>query len=549
MTGYTCKYTPVELLIALGAETKILNSEVLDFAAAERLTHTNLCCHAKALLQQCLETAELVLVNCCDSQRRLHDVLKAQGKHNFLHLMTLPHGDEPCARLQFKKELFRLCELYSSRHNSVFDRQKFIAACRKAAPPAMDRPFLAVLGARISSQMLEFLQEKARYPLLDLTCSGNRWLENLPDDIETMDFPELMEWYAGALLRLVPCMRMTDVAGRRVLWENDNLRGIIYHTVKFCDYYGFDYARLKKETKLPILKLESDYTPQSLGQFATRLEAFMESLVPQRVVFHDKKASTGKLFAGIDSGSTTTNIVVLNEKREIVASATVRTGANVERSARAALEKVCSKLDTDPGGFAAIVATGYGRNSIPFADAAVTEITCHARGAYFLNPAVRTIVDIGGQDSKVICLGNCGTVANFVMNDKCAAGTGRFLEMMARTLEMELEELSTAGLAWKHDLTISSMCTVFAESEVVSLIAAGHSTPDIVHGLNKAVAAKTASMVGRAGGRAPFMMTGGVARNTGVVRELEKKLGGKLLIPEAPDLCGALGAALLALEK
>jgi predicted CoA-substrate-specific enzyme activase len=140
-------------------------------------------------------------------------------------------------------------------------------------------------------------------------------------------------------------------------------------------------------------------------------------------------------------------------------------------------------------------------------------------------------------------------VANFVMNDKCAAGTGRFLEMMARTLEMEIGELSTAGLAWKHDLTVSSMCTVFAESEVISLIAAGHSTPDIVHGLNKAVAAKTASMASRAGGRAPYMMTGGVARNTGVVRELEKKLGDKLFIPEAPDLCGALGAALLALEK
>ncbi|NLN07683.1 MAG: 2-hydroxyglutaryl-CoA dehydratase, partial [Firmicutes bacterium] len=484
MIGYTCKYTPLELLIALGAETKLLNSEVLDFAEADCLTHTNLCCHAKAFLQQSPEVEELVLVNCCDAQRRVYDVLKVQGNHKLLHLITLPHDDEPCARRLFQEELLKLCELYGSRHKSSFDRQLFIAACRKAAPPVMNKPFLAVLGARVSSQMLAFLQEKIQFPLLDLTCSGNRWLECLPDDLATMDFAALMEWYAGALLRFVPCMRMTNMAGRRVLWENENLRGVIYHTVKFCDYYGFDYARLKKETNLPILKLESDYTPQALGQFSTRLEAFMESLRPQRTAFPTKKANVKKLYAGIDSGSTTTNMVILNDKREIVASATVRTGASVEKSARAALEEVCSKLKTDLDAFAAIVATGYGRNSVSFfADAAVTEITCHARGAHFLNLNVRTIVDIGGQDSKVICLGKSGAVTNFIMNDKCAAGTGRFLEMMARTLEMDIEELSTAGLAWRHDLTISSMCTVFAESEVISLIAGNHSTPDIVHGL------------------------------------------------------------------
>ena len=270
-----------------------------------------------------------------------------------------------------------------------------------------------------------------------------------------------------------------------------NLRGIIYHTVKFCDYYGFDYARLKKETNLPVLKLESDYTPGARPVFHPP-EAFMESLAP-KVDTVPKKATGKKLYAGIDSGSTTTNMVVLNEKREIVASATVRTGAKVEKSARAALAEVASKLKADLDGFAAIVATGYGRNSISFADAAITEITCHARGAHFLNPGVRTIVDIGGQDSKVICLDSDGKVTNFIMNDK-RRRHGRFLEMMARTLKWILRS-SAAGLVWKHDLTISSMCTVFAESEVISLIAGNHGTPDIVHGLNKAVAAKTASMV------------------------------------------------------
>lgn len=195
------------------------------------------------------------------------------------------------------------------------------------------------------------------------------------------------------------------------------------------------------------------------------------------------------------------------------------------------------------------MATGYGRDNIPFATDTKTEISCHAHGAHYLNPKIRTIVDIGGQDSKVICLDEAGEVSNFIMNDKCAAGTGRFLEMMARSLELDMDQMSTRGLEWKKDLTISSMCSVFAESEVISLIADNHSDNDIVHGLNKSIASKTASMVKRARGEAPFMMTGGVARNSGVVQELESRLGDALFITDAPDLCGALGAARYAWEE
>ena len=179
----------------------------------------------------------------------------------------------------------------------------------------------------------------------------------------------------------------------------------------------------------------------------------------------------------------------------------------------------------------------------------MTDNTCHARGAYHLYPEARAIVDIGGQDSKVICLDESGGVTNFVMNDKCAAGTGRFLELMARTLELSLEEMALVGLHWEQELTISSMCTVFAESEVVSLIADNHSAADIVHGLNQSVAAKTAALASRAGAKGPYMMTGGVARNRGVTEALEARLGAPLWLPPEPDLCGALGAALFALDS
>ena len=384
----------------------------------------------------------------------------------------------------------------------------------------------------------------------NLTCSGLRTLEEPPKEAADFSFEELMDWYAGALLRQTPCMRMTDIAARRTLYENEHIRGIVYNTVKFCDYYGFEYAELKAKSRIPLLKIESDYTVTAPGQLTTRLEAFRESLdltaKPSRTP--EPKPMNKHLFAGIDSGSTTTNMVVLDANETLLAFSIVRTGPRAQMGAQAALEDVCKQLNIKKEDFAAIVATGYGRNNIPFATDTRTEITCHARGAHFLNPAVRTIIDIGGQDSKIINLDETGHVTGFMMNDKCAAGTGRFLEMMARTLELDMAEMSRRGLTWDKELTISSMCTVFAESEVISLIADNHTDSDIIHGLNKSIAGKTAAMAARAKGQPPYMMTGGVARNRGVVQALEEKLGAKLLISENPDLCGALGAALFALH-
>ena len=196
----------------------------------------------------------------------------------------------------------------------------------------------------------------------------------------------------------------------------------------------------------------------------------------------------------------------------------------------------------------ATVTTGYGRSAIQLGDKSITEITCHAKGAFFLDPTIRTIIDIGGQDSKVIRIDETGNVVNFVMNDKCAAGTGRFLELMARTLELSLDEMSAAGLDWKEDIAISSMCTVFAESEVVSLIAQNKRTADIIHGLNEAVAAKTCALCKRLGGEPNYMMTGGVSKNKGVAEAIQRRLGAPLRISNEAQLNGALGAALFAME-
>ena len=254
------------------------------------------------------------------------------------------------------------------------------------------------------------------------------------------------------------------------------------------------------------------------------------------------------LYAGIDSGSTSTDVVIIDRDKNIIAQSILPTGAGAAAGADRALDEALAQAGLSRSDINATVTTGYGRTAVGLGDKSVTEITCHAKGAHFLNPAIRTVIDIGGQDSKVIRLEPDGSVANFVMNDKCAAGTGRFLEMMARTLEISLEEMSTVGLTWKEDITISSMCTVFADSEVVSLVAQNKALPDIVHGLNQSVAARCAALFRRVGGENPCMMTGGVSKNRGVVTEIEKILGVKLHISDKAQLNGALGAALFALE-
>jgi predicted CoA-substrate-specific enzyme activase len=260
-----------------------------------------------------------------------------------------------------------------------------------------------------------------------------------------------------------------------------------------------------------------------------------------------KELKMGKgYFAGIDSGSTSTDVVILDKDQNIVTGIILPTGAGAAIGAERALEEALKDAGLQREDIDAMVTTGYGRTAISDGDKSITEITCHARGAHFLNPEVRTVIDIGGQDSKVIRLDENGAVANFVMNDKCAAGTGRFLEMMARTMEMSLDDMGKAGLSYKEDITISSMCTVFAESEVVSLIAQNKATDDIVHGLNKAVASKTAALAKRVGGEERYMMTGGVSKNQGLVKTLEEKLGTTLVISDKAQLCGALGAALFA---
>jgi predicted CoA-substrate-specific enzyme activase len=252
--------------------------------------------------------------------------------------------------------------------------------------------------------------------------------------------------------------------------------------------------------------------------------------------------------AGIDIGSATTKVVILAD-RKIFTTNLIRSGPDSAETATLAMSQALERANLSLADIRFIVATGYGRIIVPFSHAILTEISCHAKGAHFVFPEVRTILDMGGQDCKAIRVDERGVQTNFAMNDKCAAGTGRFLEAMARTLNLPLEDLGALSLESRQEVNISNMCAVFAKSEVTYMVRKGLSKKDILAGLHEAISERVHTLLKRVGIKPAFVITGGIAKNIGVVRKLEDKVGLGAYIPPEPQLIGALGAALFATER
>ena len=624
-----CKYAPVELLAGFGAQVRTLDADVASFEAADRLGGANLCGYGKALLTQVLDPQvhAVVLTNCCDVTRRVYEIARARGDFDFIWMLDLPHKSRAREARRLRDDLERMALAFARATGHAFDTGRACAAFEAHVPAT--GPHVTLLGAHAPQALVEAAAAGLPVPVENLTCSGARTLPAPPPQLARAPhggpcsacIPEgdgdghaatardgalgrFLDWYAPALLAQTPCMRMDDVSARQALTGGRGKLGIVYHTMKFCDYYGFEYASMCRDGSASMLKVETDGTSQSAGQLRTRIEAFGEALLARRgkdtrseaadaseaganpadaagesapargaagqprqadpqaspakatVSSHPAGHSSaalptrpGRFVVGVDSGSTTTDAALVDMDGNLVAGVIIRTGAKASASAQNAIDQALAKAGATREDVALYVSTGYGRDVIEGMDAAITEITCHARGAHYLAPDTRTVIDIGGQDSKAIHLDEHGGVLNFVMNDKCAAGTGRFLEMMAHTLEMPLEELSRAGLSSTREVRISNMCSVFAESEVVSLIADDTPTADIVAGLCMSVANKTKSLARRVNAEPAYLMTGGVANNEGVVRALSQVLGAPVRTHEDSQLCGAIGAALLGLER
>lgn len=540
----TCRYAPIELFKGFNEEHKILEVKVKNFSCAENYVHPNLCSYAKAVIEIVLKEniKELVLTDCCDAVRRSYDVLQESNQLDFIFLLSLPHKNTEADYRRFAKSLEKLVKEYGHykkkeiNYDLVMQEIGKNIATKKYIP---ETNFIRLAGAHGGEALKKEIETVFHdIEVVDDTCTGNRHLSL------TVDPNRFYETYAKSLLNQeAPCMRMWFNGERTTVHTKP--AGTIYHTIKFCDFYSFDYYQEKKNNQVKMLKIETESIPQSSGQLLTRLEAFKEELGM------DKSLNTIKngFVLGIDIGSTSTDLVVMSASKEILASLIAPTSTGIDNLIEHLKCEVCKKAGIDEEDLTKIVTTGYGRKTTGLKDSiSVTEITCHAKGAHYLCKDARTVIDIGGQDSKVIEINENGEVVNFVMNDKCAAGTGRFLEAQARALNLTLDEMSKMGLNYKNDITISSMCTVFAESEVISLVAEKTSKEDIIHGLNQSIANRTYALIKRVDGKGKYILTGGVAQNKGVVQCLEEKLQADIFVSDKAQLCGAIGAALLALE-
>ncbi len=569
MIGYVCKYTPVELLSALSADPVRVEPHVASFNEADAYMHPNVCSYAKAVLEDIDSRGYegIVFTTCCDSIRRLHDTCKVLYPEKFVYLLDLPRKVDDASVMLFARRIEDLLQRYRQFSGHEFNRSCLIDLLvsqhagkmrqKGAGQRAAERPRVGVVGARYSAEISRILNDNGVDVSFDITCLGaQRTVGMSYEQFEALDDHALIACYARALLEQLPCMRMDDIATRDAFLEQQAKRvdGIVYNTMKFCDIYSYEYAFIHSRFDIPVLKIETDATAQSSGQIRTRVEAFAETLKTARGIASaaapvNRKQGEKMYVLGIDSGSTSTNAAVLDESRNLVASRVIRTGARATSSAERVVQEVLDEAGIAREDVSLIVSTGYGRVSVDFADLDVTEISCHGKGAWYFNPEVRTILDIGGQDSKAIRLDENGEVADFAMNDKCAAGTGRFLEAMARTLEVGIEELGPLSQRSERHVEISSMCTVFAESEVISLIANDTDKADIAHGVHEAIAGKACSLLRRVKPEPVYMMTGGVAKNLGVVEAVEAALGEALYICDEPEIVGAVGAALIGLES
>ncbi len=253
--------------------------------------------------------------------------------------------------------------------------------------------------------------------------------------------------------------------------------------------------------------------------------------------------------AGIDAGSRAIKIILIDiENKQVIAKGLADQGVEQDKLSSALFESVLKKNGINKKDVAATVATGYGRNAVSIADTTITEITCHAVGVHHLLPDTMTVIDIGGQDSKLLRLDSNGRVRDFVMNDRCAAGTGRFLEVVAERLGVELEGLGALAANSTNPASISSMCVVFAETEITGLLASGTASEDIVAGVQASIAARIISMAGRSA-ETPIIFTGGVAMVSGMTEAMQTALGQNVTICPDPQMTGALGAAILASKQ
>ena len=383
MIHYVCKYTPVELLNAFGEECAVLEEMPENFEMSDQIAHANLCGFGKSVIQAVLEgkVKQLVLVNCCDSARRVYDIVESTGKCNFLYMLDLPHEDNECEKVKYAQAIMRLKKAYEKFSGKTFDKEAFLNSFTENETEM--KPYIGLMGVRVTGILEKMIRDNIQMDVDNLTCTGGRQLAVVPEQMRQMDEEKMFLAYADALLCQIPCFRMNNNTRRNQLYLDPNLKGIIYHTIKFCDYYGFEYASIKKNIKVPLLKIETDFASQSAGQLLTRIQAFAETIEgsedmdPGKGISEEarKKMESGIYYvAGIDSGSTSTDVVILDQDGKIKSTMIIPTGGGAMMSAEKSLDLAVEKAGIKKEEIVRIVTTGYGRAYIESGDDSITEI-------------------------------------------------------------------------------------------------------------------------------------------------------------------------------
>jgi predicted CoA-substrate-specific enzyme activase len=557
-----CSLIPREVLLLAGRRpVEIQPPEAPDHASGcECALCDNLCSWVRHLAGRLLagdaDSSVVVVPVSCDAMSKLHDVLAASGRDGVFRLPVPRRNDEAGIRYlagQYVRLLGQL-GIDESNFDEVRARHAVPAASgNDAVARQADAPRVGLAGSVYPERHFRTVLEEAGAQVHVLRRCGMAVPGPLPDSLLEGSIHDFCRRLAAHYLGSAVCPRMmttrmteslaAEVAARR-------LAALVVPVLEFCDGYHLAVDDLLRclPAGFPLLLVEGDLTSGFGEQTVTRLEAFMERVRGDIGKRPARPVDRSRYVVGIDVGSTQVKAVLMDAEGRLAGTSLCPTGGRMVESSRDAVAQLLSRAGVDRAAVAAVSATGYGRKSVA-CDATRTEIACHARGVSRTVTGPVTVIDIGGQDSKVIVTGGNGQVLRFSMNDKCAAGTGRFIDAMVRTLGLDMGRFSALSLEAAAEVPVTSMCSVFAESEVISLTARSEPLSGVARGINASIARRVAGMVRRAAGAPPFVLTGGVSQIPGFVSELERELGEPVRVFEHALHAGAIGAAMLVIES
>jgi predicted CoA-substrate-specific enzyme activase len=504
LIGYTCKYAPVELLQALGGQCVFIDEEIPDSEGDNDIARLRAIKYARQLLLKCRDSGikELVITGCSDISQRAYDILRVGNDFRFLFYFDLPYMGDRMAAMQFKGELIRFMQEYSSYHGEDLLMEDFLK-----------RFAFAFTG-----------EEK----MASSKCGFIRHLD-MPEGQLTFD--ELMEWYAGELLAQEPCVRMGGVIESESAAEAE------------AEESETEAAGQENIEEVPEVTEVQEEEPQTAAEDLPVENAGAEE------ASDDEEEETGEIFGGADIGYSFTKAVIVSSSGKVCGRACVPSTGDAGLDVLKAFGMIHDESGINVEDITAVTACGEGADKVDFVTDVKSGRECMIEGALKSVPDARTVLDAGAHANRLYTLGKRGELKQSVYASECAGAAGKFLEMTAAELQIGLDEMSSLGQEWEEELKLSGTCAVFEMSEIKAMAVRNLAYADIIHAADAAYAARISEIMAKARVKAPVVIAGGAAEDLAAVRAIEDKTGIELIIADEPKYCCALGAALLAAAR